>query len=366
MSPFAGYIMPLWYSSISDEHRTVRTAAGLFDCTHMGIFEISGSSAADFLELIFTNKIAGLAEGHARYGYILNESGGILDDVIVYARSNGRFILIANAGNKQKVAEWIRTPCDRHPKIQNVTISGPDNLVDIALQGPASIDCLGNLTKSDTKKLAPFTFVETQIDGIDVIISHTGYSGSKIGYEIFVPAGNAGKIWDKLVGNGAKPCGLGARDSLRIEAGLPLYGHELAGDFDISPCQAGYGWAVKMDKEFIGKTAIAAKCKDYTMQVQRCSFSGDKGIRPLRQNDGIIDTNGICIGTILSCANAGGTQVAIVFVQKDAVSKGDSIAAYYTARSQRQVDEGKKENVTIGEKLNGDIKGVVVSRFEKF
>ena len=366
MAPFAGYIMPLWYTSISEEHKAVRTAGGIFDCTHMGIFEISGNHAADFLELIFTNKIADLAAGHARYGYVLNKSGDVLDDVIVYAKVSGHFILVANAANKQKIAEWLTAQRGKNKKFESVDISGPDKLVDIALQGPSSTNCLGNLTKDDIKTLAPFTFLETDVVSIHSIITRTGYTGAKVGYEIIAAAEKAGKIWDNLVESGAKPCGLGARDSLRIEAGLPLYGHELAGDLDITPCQAGYGWAVKMDKEFIGKTTIAEKCKNYTMRVERCEFPGEKGIRPLRQGDGIISTDGICIGTILSCAAAGNKQIVLAFVRKNSAGEGDKIAGYYTARNQMQIDKGKKEKVAIGEKLTGEIEGKVVSRFEKF
>ncbi len=163
------------------------------------------------------------------------------------------------------------------------------------------------------------------------------------------------------------PCGLGARDSLRIEAGLPLYGHELAGDFNISPFEAGYGWAVKLDKEFfIGKSAMAAKAASYDMEVVRIELPGEKGVRPVRGGDGVLEKNGKCIGSVLSCAKAAEKQIALAYVSKGAIEEADVVGVYYVARNQRQIDQGRKEKIEIEETLEADISGKVVSRFEKF
>ena len=179
------------------------------------------------------------------------------------------------------------------------------------------------------------------------------------------------ELWDNLLKKGKsfglKPCGLGARDSLRIEAGLPLYGHELAGKFKISPCEAGYGWAVNFEKDFfIGKSAIAKKASSFNGKIVRLQFSCKKGIRPLRENDGVIDIDGTCIGKILSCAKVANKQIALAYVERKNVNEGQNVRAYYLARSQKQREKGVKEHVYIGEKLDGDIGGVILSRFAKF
>jgi glycine hydroxymethyltransferase len=185
-------------------------------------------------------------------------------------------------------------------------------------------------------------------------------------FELFVHPENAVKLWRGLLEAGALPCGLGARDSLRVEAGLPLYGHELDGPYNISPFEAGYGWAVKLDKEFfIGKAAIEKIAKSYDMKVVRIELSGEKGIRPVRQNDGVV-INGICVGWVLSSATAGTRQVALVYMEKDKAIEGNPAGVYYLARSESQKSKGKKESVKKGEKLSPDIAGKIISRFEKF
>ena len=166
---------------------------------------------------------------------------------------------------------------------------------------------------------------------------------------------------------GVVPCGLGSRDSLRIEAGLPLYGHELAGDFNISPFQAGYGWAVKLKKsDFIGKKEIEKKAVDFDTEVARLKFDGGKGVRPIRQFDGILNNDGICIGQVLSCAGIGDKQIALALIKKQYNKAGNPVGIYYLARNQSHIQQGRKEKVVLGEKLSADIKGQVVERFEKF
>jgi len=275
MNPFCGYIMPLWYSTIAAEHRAVRQAAGLFDCTHMGALDVSGPEASDFLDYVTTNKITNLGVGSARYSYILDAAGNILDDIIIYRRAGERFMVVVNAANEPKIKAYFKAllndeiPVDDEdtkrklpykPDISDMrdTSQSRDCRVDIALQGPRSLDIVSALTDSQAAEqisaLRPFHFVQAALGDFDCIIASTGYTGSKTGFELFVHPDDASKLWEMMLqkceGHGLVPCGLGARDSLRIEAGLPLYGHELAGQFDISPFEAGYGWAVKLDKEF--------------------------------------------------------------------------------------------------------------------
>ena len=390
---FAGYLMPLWYSSISTEHKAVRETAGLFDCTHMGVLEAAGTDAAEFLNTIATNDINRLSLGCAQYSYILDAAGNVLDDIIVYRRAEDNFMVVVNAANEPKIKAYLeglisgqvvidtdrldrKLPPKAVIRDMRDTKSGSDCRVDIALQGPASIDVLFTMIKEVKARQAlenmkPFHFIETTVNGINCIVSRTGYTGAQIGFELFVHPAKAPQLWNALLQNGKSlgllPCGLGARDSLRIEAGLPLYGHELDGQFGISPFEAGYGWAIKLDKEFfIGKAAIQQKAKAYNMQVARVQLPGTKGVRPVRQNDAVLDDNGRCIGQVLSCAKAGEKQIAIVYLCKDAIKENEPVGIYYLARSQNQVRQGKKQTVQIAEVLNAGLSGTVVSRFEKF
>ncbi len=393
IAEFAGYLMPLWYSSISAEHAAVRRRAGLFDCTHMGVVEISGGGAGEFLDTVTTNQIANLGTGSARYSYILDAAGNVLDDIIIYRRGEDNFMVVVNAANEPKIKGYLASllagrailDVDKpgrqlpyKPGIRDMrdTSADGDCRVDIALQGPKSADILFELCRDENVKkriesLQSFHFIEAEIGTVDCIISRTGYTGAKTGFELFVHPDSAARLWRRLLEAGEKfgavPCGLGARDSLRIEAGLPLYGHELAGPFNISPFEAGYGWAVKLDKEFfIGRAPLQRRISDSNMEVARLELPGAKGIRPVRPNDGVLNANGRCIGWVLSCAKAGENQIALVFADEQQVGEGNSVGIYYLARSRSQKDKGKKEGVRPGEKLEADIAGRIVSRFEKF
>ncbi|HBG27089.1 MAG: glycine cleavage system protein T [Planctomycetes bacterium GWF2_41_51] len=369
--PFAGWMMPLWYKSISEEHKAVRTTAGLFDCTHMAVLKIAGKDAMNFLNALITNDVSRLKPGKAQYGYVLDTAGNIIDDVIVYCIADDNFMLVANASNEQKVKDWIVKNQAGQVEVSDLKdASLPDGRVDIALQGPASAQCVKNIFGVDVSGLKSLSFTYGKTKDLDLIISSTGYTGSKISFELFVHPAKASLLWDTILEAGKNlgiiPCGLGSRDSLRIEAGLPLYGHELDGDFNISPFQAGYGWAVKLQKDnFIGKDAIAKKT-DYDTEVARLKFDGGKGIRPIRQLDGILDDDGICIGQVLSCAAAGDKQIALALIKKEFNSPGNSVGIYYLARNAGHIQQGRKEKVALGEKLTTDIKGLVIERFEKF
>jgi glycine hydroxymethyltransferase len=393
--------MPLWYSSISEEHAAVRERAGIFDCTHMGALEVSGKNAESFLNAVTTNNVAAIKTGAAQYGYILDAAGNVLDDIIVYRRGPEKFMVVVNASNEPKIkaylavvdkyftaeiAESSASPRQAAEKKQNNlfvknwresvsirdmrdTKTALDCRVDIALQGPGSVEVLSRIDKAIGKRageLKSFTLFEGKIAGIDCIVSRTGYTGAKVCFELFVHPNLAANLWRKVIEAGALPCGLGARDSLRVEGGLPLYGHELDGPYNISPFEAGYGWAVKLEKEFfIGKHAIEKNAKSYDMKVARIELSGEKGVRPVRQNDGII-INGDCVGWVLSSATAGIRQIALVYMEKDKAIEGNPVGVYYLARSESQKSKGKKEIVKRGEKLSQDIAGKTISRFEKF
>ena len=414
--PFAGWMMPLWYQSISIEHQAVRKQAGLFDCTHMAVLQISGKDALNFLNILTTNDVSMLKSGKAQYSYILNSGGDIIDDVIVYCISADNFMMVANAANEQKVKKWIAKVqskaflVDKKVQVEIGDLKNAayaDARVDIALQGPASAECLRNIFGADFSKLKSFTFTNTKAEGLDLIISRTGYTGAKMGFELFVHPIKAPLLWDTILEKGKNlgviPCGLGARDSLRIEAGLPLYGHELAGEFNISPFQAGYGWAVKLQKKnftpapictgeanlesaekaasaqsffaqpqsklvrgFIGKSEILKKAADFQTEVARLKFDGSPGIRPIRQFDGILNANGVCIGYVLSCAGINDKQIVLALIEKQYNIMGNSVGVYYLARNQGHIQQGRKEKVKAGESLAANLVGKVVERFEKF
>jgi len=385
MAEFAGYLMPLWYSSISDEHQAVRATAGLFDCTHMGVWRIAGADSGEFVDLITTNQARSLPIGTAQYSYILNEAGEILDDIIVYRRGDEEYMLVVNAANNDKIAAWLKeVPAilRQHnfspaPDIRDLRDpkQASNCRVDIAMQGPASETILlavsDETIKQKIKQLKPFRFIEATVQNIDLIISRTGYTGAKVGYELFVQPEQAPQLWDLLLETGGplglKPCGLGARDSLRIEAGLPLYGHELAGEHKISPFAAGYGWAVKLNKDFfIGQDQMKRESAAYKMAVQRIELPGERGVRPVRPGDAVLTDNGDCAGWVLSCAKVGEKQIALAQLEQEKVKTNDSIGIYYVARNARHIQQGRKETVEKGETLAADITGMIVERMAKF
>ena len=392
IAPFAGYLMPLWYSSIGAEHTAVRQTAGLFDCTHMGALEVAGPDAAGFLDTVTTNKIDSLEVGKARYSYILDAAGNILDDIIIYHTGPDKYMVVVNASNEPKIKAWfdallkdqaiidaqsIDRKLQHKPSIRDMrdTNSGSECRVDIALQGPNSTEIILSLATNDLaeqiSEMKSFRLLEVRLGDIECLICRTGYTGAIACFELFVHPQEAAKLWSMLLTEGEQfgllPCGLGARDSLRIEAGLPLYGHELDGPFNISPFEAGYGWAVKLQKEFfIGKAAMQKNSESYDMEVARIEFPGTKGIRPVRQNDGILNSNGECVGWVLSCAGAGESQIALAYVDRNAATENNAVSVYYLARSQGQIAQGRKQSVKKEEVLKADLAGKILSRFAKF
>jgi aminomethyltransferase len=258
--PFGGYEMPVQYAGILAEHDAVRNRAGLFDLSHMAQFELRGSDVPAWADALTINHVATMKPLQARYNVFTNERGGAHDDVIFY-RLPDRWLLVVNAGNANKMWAYLQT---RRSGDVDLTDLRAENAL-IAVQGPRSLDVLAPLVAGDIAAMKYYTCIETTIDGTKAIVGRTGYTGED-GFEVFLSNDAAIGLWDALLNENKDvlaPCGLGARDVLRLEAGMPLYGHELTEE--ITPLQAGIGWAVKFAKpDFIGKAALEAQAADGT------------------------------------------------------------------------------------------------------
>jgi aminomethyltransferase len=239
MVPFAGWEMPVQYEGVIPEHLAVRNDCGVFDVSHMGEFEVEGRGAREFLQSVLSNDLDRIGPGQAQYTLLTNEQGGIIDDLIVYERDLERFLLIVNASNREPDFSWLR---DREPsgaEVRDVS----DHYALLAVQGPRSIERLG------LPDAPAFTFSEGEIDGVACTINRTGYTG-ELGVELLIEADAGGELWDRVLERGAVPCGLGARDTLRLEVCYPLHGNDIGPDTDA--ISAGLGWVSALEKEFIG------------------------------------------------------------------------------------------------------------------
>lgn len=334
--PFAGWDMPVWYTSVVEEHLATRKAAGLFDVSHMGVYEIGGDDAASFLDSVCANDIASLRSGESLYSHFLTPDAQVIDDTIIYRRAANKFLMVVNASNDDKARTWLESVRDGKVKVDNARPqaraygyeasirnlrdpqAGADMRVDIALQGPKSRDVLLALgadaeTKARIMKLERTELCDATVGGFDLIISRTGYTGEKLAFELFVHPQQAADLWTAIlrVGEsfGVKSVGLGARDSLRTEAGLPLYGHEMglgsgaaANAADLGVAEGGFGSYVKLYKPwFIGRDAYIANEKKRKGVVVRFRFD-DQRVRVAHNGDPVVNAQGQTIGWVTSCA----------------------------------------------------------------
>jgi aminomethyltransferase len=239
MVPFAGYSMPVQYEGVIPEHLAVRNDCGVFDVSHMGELEVEGPRATELLQATLSNDVEKLSPGHAQYTLLTNEQGGIIDDLIAYRLDEFRYLLIVNAANREADYRWLKEREIPGSDVRDVS----DDYALLAVQGPRAIERLG------LEPAPMFTFAETEIDGIACMVNRTGYTGEE-GCELLTMAGDGVELWNRVLQRGATPCGLGARDTLRLEASLPLHGQDITPETDA--ISAGLGWACKLDKEFSG------------------------------------------------------------------------------------------------------------------
>ncbi len=390
MIPFAGWEMPVWYTSVVEEHLATRQAAGLFDVSHMGVYQAEGEDAAIFLDSVCGNDITGLGVGESCYTHFLDPNANVIDDTLVYRRGHEKYLVVVNASNDDKDFAWLNgifhgkylidhdrpgaRAFGRNCVLRNLRdpMEGADCRVDIAVQGPKSRDILLALgvdapTRKRIMALKRTELCDAVVGGFDLVVSRTGYTGEKMAFELFVHPDKSAALWDALmkVGTplGMLPNGLGARDSLRTEAGLPLYGHEMGGDQNLSVHEAGFGSYIKLYKPwFIGRAAVIHKEKTRTGVVVRFRFL-EKGLRMAHNGDPILDKKGKVIGNVTSCAiDAEGYLTGQGFIDIKSSTEGTPIAVYQGSPE----STGKSPaQMTVGDRVILPAAAVVVSRFPK-
>jgi len=387
--PFAGWEMPVWYTSVGEEHRAVRETAGLFDVAHMGTVEVAGEHATAFLDAVTSNYVRWIGDGQTQYAYLLDPDGNVIDDVFIYRRAADRYMLVINASNAEKDLAWLNAvnagKCliDReHPDIEiegpaiirdlKDPSSGEDQRVDLAIQGPNSLAILQSLTedgklRAKLARISRTEFIETELAGMELIVSRTGYTGEDIAYELYLHPDNAPRMWNLLLEKGRdyglKPAGLAARDSTRTEAGLPLHGHDLAGPYNISPIEAGFGSYVKFHKPyFIGRKALLDKEATRKMELLRFRMD-EKGVRMAKLGDPVVDKRGKYIGRVTSCAlDTEGFQVGLAYVDQKYNREGAQIGVIPLPHA--KVPPTKPvEELALGDKMLLQEWATVLTRF---
>lgn len=390
MISFAGWQMPVWYTSVLEEHLATRQAAGLFDVSHMGVYQVEGPQACAFLDSVVGNDIAALEVGQSAYTHFLAPDGSVLDDTMIYRTSADAYLVVVNAANDDKDWAWLNAvragavcvdlerPWALAPgrgcRLRNLRDpkEGDAMRVDLALQGPKSRDILLALgceaSTAARLRALPWAGVMAGVfGGFDLIVSRTGYTGERLAYELFVHPEQSVALWNALLAEGAplglRPVGLGARDSLRIEAGLPLYGHELAGPLGLGVGAAGFGSYVKPHKPwFVGRSAFLAQEASRTGEVVRFRFV-EKGVRMAHTGDPVVDRRGRVIGHVTSCAvDSEGYILGQAHLELKYTAEGTPIAIFQGASS----EPGKPpRDLALGDRAVVPTPAVVLSRFPK-
>ena len=329
MAPFAGFDMPVQYEGIMIEHKHTRTAAGVFDISHMGEFRLEGSGAKDALNKVVTHNLDTLGVGKCRYGFLLNDEGGVVDDLIIYRLAEDGYMLVVNGACETKDFEWIAKHLPAGLELVNIS----DATAKIDLQGPQALGVLETALGADWKHLKYFNFEQTSFEDEPIIVSRTGYTG-ELGYEFYLPAAKAAALWAKLVTDErVKPVGLGARDTLRLECGYPLYGQDL--DEKHTPREAGYAFLLGKEGEFVGKAGLG-RVDEVLVPLTI------EGRRTARTHDEVLDADGKRIGEVTSGSFAPtlGHCLALAYVKADAAD-----AATFTIKTARAELEAKKSEL---------------------
>ncbi|MFC2023234.1 glycine cleavage system aminomethyltransferase GcvT, partial [Chloroflexota bacterium] len=395
--PFAGWEMPVWYTGVIDEHNAVRKAAGLFDVAHMGVFEISGPNATDFLDLVCTNYVRWFEPGESFYTYFLDHDGKVIDDLMVYPRRKDLYLMVVNAANADKDWAWLNAVNNgevlldrqrpdlkvlRPATLRNLKdpACGEDMRVDLALQGPAALAVLQSMTddprvKDRLARVSKTGLTECMLGGaaggqgesFGLVIARTGYTGEDIGYEIFVHPEQAVRFWEAVLEAGkplgVQPCGLACRDSTRTEAGLPLYGHELAGPFDISPTGACFGSYVKLHKPyFVGRQAFMEGEKVRTMEVARFRMN-ERGVRMPKMGDPVVNRRGRAIGWVTSAAvDVDGRILGLAYIESRYHQETNEIGVF-SLPGRPVVEKPDKAELAPGDKIQMPDAATILSRF---
>ncbi|MEO1288135.1 MAG: hypothetical protein AAFV93_10235 [Chloroflexota bacterium] len=386
MGEFAGYDMPLWYSKVLTEHLAVRNDAGIFDVTHMGVWDMQGRSAERFLNAVTANDVQRLSVGDSHYTFFLDETGIPLDDLLIYRLADDHFFLVVNASNNDKNWAWVNAVMNGVVKVSQsmpqsrlpigdlqlrdlrAESSGADRRVDIALQGPKSKSILLSLGGSNAdlakiKSLRWAGITHVNLGGFDLIVSRTGYTGERIAYEVFPHPDDTPALFKQLIDLGAVPCGLASRDSLRIEAGLPLYGHELEGELAMTPADAGMGSYVKLYKPFfVGKQGFIEREIKRDAEISRFRMD-NKGARPAHQGDPIVDNRGRVVGIVTSCSvDSEGYQLGQVYLKKDYRKRGTQLAVFAGSARAKSTELGA---LSLGDKTAIPEPITILRRFPK-
>ena len=393
---FAGFLMPIQFEGILPEHNAVRKAAGLFDVAHMGVFEISGPHATEFLDLVCSNYVRWFEPGQSFYSYFLGHEGRVIDDLMVYRRGKDLYLMVVNAACADKDWAWLNAVNEgevlidtarpdlrvlRPAKIRDLNdpANGPDMRVDLALQGPASLAILQSMTGDwrlrDRLGRVPKTgLIECMLgdtagsgEAFDLIISRTGYTGEDVGYEIFCHPDRALAFWETLVEAGEplglQACGLACRDSTRTEAGLPLYGHELAGPYNISPAGAGFSSYVKLHKPFfIGRTPFLEGEKAREMEIARFRMD-ERGVRMPKTGDPVVNRKGRAIGWVTSAAvDVDGRILGLTYVESRYNREGDGLDIF-SLPARPVVEKEDKAYLVPGDKIQLPDAATILPRF---
>jgi len=342
MAPFAGFDMPVQYKGIMVEHKHTRSKAGIFDISHMGEFALTGEGAKDALNKVVSHELNTLGPGKCRYGFLLNEAGGINDDLIIYCLAEDEYMLVVNGSCRKKDFDHIQSNLPDTLLLTDIS----DQTAKIDIQGPESLDVLNSLMGQEWNRLKYFNFETTEELGFSMIVSRTGYTG-ELGYELYLPADKALEVWEKLVADErVEPIGLGARDTLRLEIGYPLYGQDL--DEDRTPKEAGAGFFLKKESDYIGKAGLAEVKESLvalSIEGRRTARHHDEVLLPSGEKTGLITSGsfapslGHCIAlAYVKAEDADNDTFLIKTARVELKAKKVSLPFYKDGTARKKVD----------------------------